>query len=131
MMCVSRRAERPSLRRSAPGSIISPRRWATPSRKSGGLAERAVSLQDLERKEIAHELHDEFGPYLFALRAHVGALMRQADAHEPDKSALRRHGGAILDQVNDLQQLTRRILEKLRPVGLAELGVRAAVGGLL
>jgi two-component system sensor histidine kinase UhpB len=95
------------------------------------LAERTVSLQDIERKEIARELHDEFGPYLFALRAHVGALMRQADAVEPDKSALRRHGGAILDQVNDLQQLTRRILEKLRPVGLAELGLREALGALL
>ena len=31
------------------------------------LAERVVSLQDVERKEIARELHDEFGPYLFAL----------------------------------------------------------------
>ncbi len=30
------------------------------------LAERVVSLQDVERKEIARELHDEFGPYLFA-----------------------------------------------------------------
>jgi two-component system sensor histidine kinase UhpB len=95
------------------------------------LAERAVSLQDLERKEIAHELHDEFGPYLFALRAHAGALMRQSEAHEPEKAALRRHGAAILDQVNALQQLTRRILEKLRPVGLAELGLREALGALL
>ena len=95
------------------------------------LAERAVSLQDLERKEIAHELHDEFGPYLFALRAHVGALMRLADTHEPEKAALRRHGAAILEQVNALQQLTRRILEKLRPVGLAELGLREALGALL
>jgi two-component system sensor histidine kinase UhpB len=95
------------------------------------LAERAVSLQDMERKEIARELHDEFGPYLFALRAHVGALVRLADAHEPDKAALRKHGGAILDQVNALQQLTRRILDKLRPVGLAELGLRDALGALL
>ena len=59
------------------------------------LAERAVSLQDIERKEIARELHDEFGPYLFALRAHVGALMRLADAAEPDTErvaqAWRRH----------------------------------------
>ena len=47
------------------------------------LAERAVSLQDLERKEIARELHDEFGPYLFALRAHAGALMRLAELREP------------------------------------------------
>jgi len=95
------------------------------------LAERAVSLQDLERKEIAHELHDEFGPYLFALRAHVGAFMRLAEAHEPEKAALRRHGAAILEQVNALQQLTRRILEKLRPAGLAELGLREALGALL
>ena len=46
------------------------------------LAERAVSLQDVERKEIARELHDEFGPYLFALRAHASALTRLADAGE-------------------------------------------------
>jgi two-component system, NarL family, sensor histidine kinase UhpB len=94
------------------------------------LAERAVSLQDLERKEIARELHDEFGPYLFALRAHAGALMRLADVSEPASEALRKHGGAILDQVNALQQFTRRILEKLRPVGLAELGLREALGAL-
>jgi len=95
------------------------------------LAERTVSLQDLERKEIAHELHDEFGPHLFALRAHAGALMRLADLPEPSADALRKHGGAILEQVNALQQFNRRILEKLRPVGLAELGLREALGALL
>jgi two-component system, NarL family, sensor histidine kinase UhpB len=95
------------------------------------LAERAVSLQDMERKEIARELHDEFGPYLFALRAHAGALMRLSDFHEPDANALRKHGAAILEQVNALQQFNRRILEKLRPVGLAELGLREALGALL
>jgi two-component system sensor histidine kinase UhpB len=96
------------------------------------LAERAVSLQDAERKEIARELHDEFGPYLFALRAHAGAMMRLAGPDErPDANALHKHGGAILEQVNALQQLTRRILEKLRPVGLAELGLREALGALL
>ena len=95
------------------------------------LAERAVSLQDVERKEIARELHDEFGPYLFALRAHAGSLVRIADSREPDTAALRKHGGAILEQVNALQQFNRRVLEKLRPVGLAELGLREALGALL
>ena len=95
------------------------------------LAERVVSLQDVERKEIARELHDEFGPYLFALRAHAGALMRIADAREPNTDALRKHGGAILEQVNALQQFNRRVLEKLRPVGLTELGLREALGALL
>jgi len=95
------------------------------------LAERVVSLQDVERKEIARELHDEFGPYLFALRAHASALTRIADASEPNVAATRKHGGAILEQVNALQQSNRRVLEKLRPIGLTELGLREALGALL
>lgn len=94
------------------------------------LAERAVSLQDHEREEIARELHDEFGPYLFALRVHAGALMRLAKTAAPDAEGVRKHGSAILEQVNDLQQFTRRILERLRPVGLAELGLRDALSAL-
>ncbi|OKO82683.1 histidine kinase [Bradyrhizobium sp. NAS96.2] len=95
------------------------------------LAERAVSLQDSERKEIARELHDEFGPYLFALRAHAGALTRLSEVDKADPAALRKHGNAILEQVNALQQFTRRILERLRPVGLAELGLAEALGALV
>src|SRR4051812_8612178 len=95
------------------------------------LAERVVSLQDVERKEIARELHDEFGPYLFALRAHASALTRIADGKDPNVEATRKHGSAILEQVNALQQSNRRVLEKLRPVGLTELGLREALGALL
>src|SRR6185437_13611952 len=95
------------------------------------LAERAVSLQDVERKEIARELHDEFGPYLFALRAHASSLVRLADVREPDTGTLRKHGSAILEQVNSLQQFNRRVLEKLRPVGLVELGLQEALEALL
>lgn len=95
------------------------------------LAERVVSLQDVERKEIARELHDEFGPYLFALRVHAGALTRIEDARDPNVEATRKHGSAILQQVNALQQSNRRVLEKLRPVGLTELGLREALGALL
>jgi two-component system, NarL family, sensor histidine kinase UhpB len=95
------------------------------------LAERVVSLQDVERKEIARELHDEFGPHLFALRARASALTRTADAGGPNVEATRKHGTAILEQVNALQQTNRRVLEKLRPVGLMELGLREALGALL
>ena len=95
------------------------------------LAERAVSLQDLERAEIARELHDEFGPYLFALRVHAGALMRLAKTAAPDPDGVRQQGSAILEQVHELQQFTRRILQRLRPVGLAELGLSEALSALL
>jgi two-component system sensor histidine kinase UhpB len=95
------------------------------------LAERVVSLQDVERKEIARELHDEFGPYLFALRAHATSLMRVADIAKPDINAVRKHGNAMLDQVNALQQFNRRVLERLRPAGLSELGLNEALGALV
>ena len=95
------------------------------------LAERVVSLQDAERKEIARDLHDEFGPYLFALRAHAASLTRLADAPEPDLDALRKHIDAMSDQVNALQQSNRRVLERLRPVGLAELGLADALAALM
>ena len=95
------------------------------------LAERVVSLQDAERKEIARDLHDEFGPYLFALRAHAASLTRLADAPEPDLDALRKHIDAMSDQVNALQQFNRRVLERLRPVGLAELGLADALAALM
>lgn len=95
------------------------------------LAERAVSLQDMERKQIARELHDEFGPYLFSLRAHASAMVRLAEVRDASADALQRHGSAILEQVNALQQCNRRVLERLRPVGLAELGLREALEALL
>ena len=95
------------------------------------LAERVVSLQDVERKEIARELHDEFGPYLFALRAHATSLMRMVDAAKPDVAGLRKHGAAMLEQVNALQQFNRRVLDKLRPAGLSELGLSEALAALV
>jgi two-component system, NarL family, sensor histidine kinase UhpB len=95
------------------------------------LAERMVSLQDVERKEIARELHDEFGPYLFALRAHTSSLTRLADTPKPDLEALRRDIGAMSDKVNALQQFNRRVLERLRPIGLAELGLTDALAALM
>lgn len=95
------------------------------------LAERMVSLQDLERKDIARELHDEFGPHLFALRAHAGAVMRLADRDPSGAGDLRRHGTAILAQIDALQQFNRRVLERLRPAGLVDLGLSGAVEVLI
>jgi two-component system sensor histidine kinase UhpB len=95
------------------------------------LAKQIVSLQDAERKEIAQELHDEFGPHLFALRAHASALSQATRADKPDISALQKHGENILGQVNTLQHVNRRVLDRLRPVGLSELGLSDALGALM
>jgi two-component system, NarL family, sensor histidine kinase UhpB len=95
------------------------------------LAERVVSLQDVERSEIARDLHDEFGPHLFALRAQTSALQQLLENPEPDVTALRTQSSALVRSVNDIQKLNRRVLERLRPVGLAEFGLEGAVDALL
>jgi two-component system sensor histidine kinase UhpB len=95
------------------------------------LAERIVSLQDVERKEIARELHDEFGPYHFALRAHAEALLRIAARAGGNEAALLEHGNAMLAQVEALQQANRRVLDRLKPAGLAELGLNEALTALM
>jgi two-component system sensor histidine kinase UhpB len=95
------------------------------------LAGRLVSLQDSERKEVASELHDEFGPYLFALRAHVSSLETAIGGGRADAKFLLRQCQAMTGQLGALQQVNRQILERLRPVGLADLGLGEALQGLI
>jgi two-component system sensor histidine kinase UhpB len=95
------------------------------------LAERVVSLQDVERREIARDLHDEFGPHLFAVRAQASALQQAIAGAQPDRDGLKRQADALLGKINDIQQINRRVLERLRPVGLAEFGLEGALAALL
>jgi two-component system sensor histidine kinase UhpB len=57
--------------------------------------------------------------------------MRMADAATPDIAGLRKHGAAMLEQVNALQQFNRRVLDRLRPAGLSDLGLGEALAALV
>ncbi|HEY3621638.1 MAG TPA: histidine kinase, partial [Roseiarcus sp.] len=46
------------------------------NRANDELMERVFDAHDEERQLIAHELHDEFGPHLFALRASAAVLAK-------------------------------------------------------
>ncbi len=89
------------------------------------LLERVVDAHDEERRTIAHELHDEIGPHLFALRANAVAL---AGRVEGDAGALAR---GISETVESLQKQNRRILANLRPAALDELGLAPALEALV
>jgi two-component system sensor histidine kinase UhpB len=91
------------------------------------LMERVVDAHDHERRIIAHELHDEFGPHLFALRANASVLAKRlADVPEVRVAA-----DAIASEVEALQSQNRRILADLRPVALEEFGLVEALGALV
>ena len=97
------------------------------NRANDELMERVFDAHDEERQLIAHELHDEFGPHLFALRASAAVLAKTIG----DQPAARAAASAIEAQVGELQGQNRRILADLRPAALEELGLIEALGALV
>jgi two-component system sensor histidine kinase UhpB len=94
------------------------------------LTAQLVSVADDERRELGREFHDELGPQLFAIRAYARALVGPPGA-VPDTGASTQLGQSILDQTDSLQEVTRRILARLRPPALHDLGLRAALSSLV
>lgn len=91
---------------------------------------RMIHVQDEERRDIARDLHDEIGPFLFTVRAGVGALARKAKAPDADPARLAEDCGKIDGQIAALQQVNRRILGRLRPAALEEMGLVDALQAL-
>jgi len=94
------------------------------------LVNELIEIQDSERKEIARDLHDEAGPCLFSIRAAAASLQEALAATSPDDERLRQIG-VIVDRASEtLQSLFRGLLGRLRPKGLTELGLEAALKSL-
>ncbi len=94
------------------------------------LVRRMIHVQDEERKDIARDLHDEIGPFLFTVRAGVGALARRATAPDAEPARLAEDCARIDAQIAALQQVNRRILGRLRPAALEEMGLADALQAL-
>lgn len=85
------------------------------------LEQQINQVQEEERAGIARDLHDEVGPYLFALQVDASALVKSA---EPET---RGRGQAIRDAVMHIQQQVKDILRQLRPASELEFGLEAAI----
>jgi two-component system sensor histidine kinase UhpB len=98
------------------------------NRENRSLLRKMVSIQDDERRDIARELHDELGPLLFAIRANVIAMVDSgaADNYESDSPPQK-----VLQSVEALQSTNRRILDRLRPMHIEELGLQSSIQKLL
>jgi two-component system, NarL family, sensor histidine kinase UhpB len=97
------------------------------SQDNRSLLRKIVSLQDDERRDIARDLHDELGPLLFGIRANAVALQDGA----PQDRKLGAAVEAMLESVEALQLANRRILDRLRPLHIQELGLEKSVQTLL
>lgn len=88
------------------------------------LLHKIVSLQDDERQEVARDLHDELGPLLFGVRANTVALIERLPARNV---TARKSADLVLKSVEALQDANRRILDRLRPLYIQELGLEQSV----
>jgi two-component system sensor histidine kinase UhpB len=98
------------------------------SRDNRSLLRKIVSLQDDERRGLARELHDELGPLLFGIRANAVTLL---DASPRDQAQLDVSVERLIQAVEALQQANRRILDRLRPLYIDELGLAKSIDTLL
>jgi len=94
------------------------------------LIQKMIKVQDDERKDLARDLHDEYGPALFMARVGIGEVRKKVD--KLSQSSSFHEEWAIVDGTLDkLQQINRRILGRLRPAALEEVGLSGAVEAMV
>ncbi len=99
-------------------------------RENANLSIRLIQLQDDERRAIARELHDELGPHLYAARVRGTAMKSELAKAEPDISSTAQMAEKLLEEINTLQLVNRRVLHQLAPAALRELGLTEALQDL-
>ncbi|HPG88437.1 MAG TPA: histidine kinase [Hyphomicrobium sp.] len=88
------------------------------------LNEQLNTVQDEERAEIARDLHDEVGPFLFAVDVDAQTIPPLLAQSANDEAIVRVQ--AIRQSVGHMQTHLRSILERLRPNTLLDLGLAHA-----
>ncbi len=88
------------------------------------LAQAYADMQESERRELARDLHDELGQYLNVIKLDAVSIR---DAAAPDNPPVHAAACAMIETVDRVYGVVRNLIRQLRPVGLDELGVAAAI----
>lgn len=87
-------------------------------------ARRALAVEQVQRRRIARELHDELGQALTGMRLQVVALERAPEGEQREGLA------ELRGQLDEALESVRRIARQLRPEALDDLGLAAALEAL-
>lgn len=88
------------------------------------LAQEQLRIQELERKHLARELHDQLGQYLNAIKLDAVSIC-ESDAGDRQSASSAAH--SIIRSVDHVHGAVSDMIVRLRPVGLDELGLVAAI----
>jgi two-component system sensor histidine kinase UhpB len=93
------------------------------------LQQQIVDVEEQERAEIARDLHDEVGPFLFSIKVDADAIPALIAAN--DARALSEHADRIRDATDHIQKHVRSILRQLKTVDILDFGIEAAIGDII
>ena len=82
--------------------------------KQRDLLHRLQDVQEDERRQLAHDLHDEFGQLLTAIQVDASYLVKQSNG----QSALQDCARAMYDNSSSILSQLKSLLVQLRPYGL-------------
>jgi len=82
--------------------------------KQRDLLHRLQDVQEDERRQLAHDLHDEFGQLLTAIQVDASYLVKQSNG----QSALQECARAMYDNSSSILSQLKSLLVQLRPYGL-------------
>ena len=93
------------------------------------LTQRSLAIQESERRSLAHELHDELGQAITAIKAVAVSIEQQQPAR--DSASIRESAGTIISVSNRMYDVARNMMRRLRPPALDELGLVTALQDMI
>ncbi|MGR8920556.1 MAG: ATP-binding protein [Gammaproteobacteria bacterium] len=85
------------------------------------LARRSLAIQEEERRHLAHELHDDMGQSITAIKALAVSIRERAD------DVIGERAGTIIDVSSEIYARVRQMMTRLHPVALEQLGLTPAL----
>jgi two-component system sensor histidine kinase UhpB len=92
------------------------------------LNEQLLTMQDEERADLARDLHDEVGPFLFSMS--VGCAAIDSLVGSGDIAAVPAQLGLLREDIGHVQKHVRAILRQLRPAVPLTIGLEAAIADI-
>lgn len=94
------------------------------------LAQKTLAIQEEERRVLAHELHDELGQSISAIKAVAVSINAGRDNDSTDSEG--QSAASIIAEIsNHIYSVVRGLMTRLRPVLLDEFGIVPALQDLI
>ena len=104
--------------------VIAEERLAAALADNHRLAHQNLRIQESERKHLARELHDELGQYSNAIKLDAVSIVQESTPGETRAAAAAQR---IVQAADHVHAVVSDLIRRLRPAGLDELGLVAAV----